>query len=179
MMTSHRIKVISRRFRLFFQFLVILTPVLVCMNWSNWDLWHQFAHVDQEPYGTSIQSLHFSSRFLAIVTSMIPASLWMAALFYLSRLFRLYEQDLFFTQNNVNCIKNIGYALFAQAIARFLTEPILSLVVTMNNPPGKRLISISFGTPDIYSLVISGVVIIVAWVMHEGQKLQEESNLVV
>jgi len=178
-MNDSKINIISYRFRLLFQCLLFLAPLFVCLNWSNFNFWLQFANVDPEPFGTPIHSLTLSSRFGAILISFIPAGMWMMALYYLIKLFKLYERNQIFTANNVIFIKKIGCALFAEVMARFLLEPFLSLIVTMHNPPGHRMMVVSFGTPDFAGLMFSGIVILVAWIMQEGQKLKEESEFVV
>ncbi|MBI2791206.1 MAG: DUF2975 domain-containing protein [Gammaproteobacteria bacterium] len=178
-MQNQRIKVMSHRFRILFQVLFYLTPLIVCLNWSNVSLWLQCAHIDTQPFNTSLFTLPLSSRIGAIFVSMISASFWMMALYYLIQLFKLYEQNKIFTDKNVFYFRKIGIALFSEVVARFLSEPLLALAVTFHNPPGQRMIAISFGVPDFYALVFSGIVILIAWVMHEGKQLKEETELTV
>ena len=55
----------------------------------------------------------------------------------------------------------------------------MSIVLTFQNAVGHRQIVIRFGAQDLITLAIGALVILIAWIMHEGHKLNEEQELTV
>ena len=45
----------------------------------------------------------------------------------------------------------------------------------MNNPPGMRHLSVSFGSDQVFTLFFAGMVWLMAAVIGQGQKLAEEN----
>jgi hypothetical protein len=61
---------------------------------------------------------------------------------------------------------------------RGCTASFTTLILTMDNPPGRHMVSIGLDTPPHRDL--NGVVVILAsWVMDEARKLKEEQDLVI
>ncbi len=116
---------------------------------------------------------------LAVLVSFIPMSVGLYTLITLRILFTLYESGVIFSVENVTCFRRLGYALIAWVIANMLFTPLISLVLSFANAPGNRNLVMNFGIEDISTLIIGGVVLIVAWVMNEGHKLQDEQTYTV
>jgi hypothetical protein len=115
----------------------------------------------------------------------------------LSRLFRLYEQGLIFSAQTIRCIKilgilcAVGWALMT--LLQFLPHPLLPSQSTQTHPPEATVIkgvmvssyrmgffSFNFGTGINFGLLFAGIVIVlIAWIMDEGRKIQEEQELTV
>ena len=68
----------------------------------------------------------------------------------------------------------LGICFFVWVIIGFPYEALLSLIVSMHNAPGKHLISIGFGSPDITAIITGSLILLLSWIMQEGYKLQEE-----
>jgi hypothetical protein len=49
----------------------------------------------------------------------------------------------------------------------------------MGNPPGQRIVSIGFGSSEFMTLVVAGIIFVIAWVMDEGRIITEEQQLTV
>ena len=69
--------------------------------------------------------------------------------------------------------------LFLFVVARFLSVACESLLMTLPNGPGHRLIEVSFGTIDGTLLIVSGLIMLIAWVMAEGLELVKEQSLTI
>ena len=50
---------------------------------------------------------------------------------------------------------------------------------SLGNPPGQRTLSVGFSSPELTTLVVAGIVFVIAWVMDEGRILTEEQQLTV
>ena len=118
-------------------------------------------------------------RILAFCVSMIKGAVVMFGIRVLVDLFRLYENGLFFRAENVACFKKISRILIWWVIAGIIVTPLTTIILTMNNPPGEHALQISFQSADLTALIIGGILSVVAGVMEDGQRLQEELELTV
>src|ERR1700690_3662802 len=79
--------------------------------------------------------------------------------FVLNRLLRFFASGSFFTANNITCIKWLGYLVISDwVVAKFLQAI------------GSRTLMIGFN--DFAKLAIGFLVILIAWIMDEGRKIQ-------
>lgn len=121
--------------------------------------------------------LSLLSRGLGFLSSFFYDTAMMLGLYYLIRLFSLYEKGAIFTSENVKAYKILGYTLFSYALfIKPIAEGIMVTAVTFSNPPGHRYFSIGFGTPNVGYIMIGALIILISWVMNEGKKLQEEQS---
>ena len=64
-------------------------------------------------------------------------------------------------------------------VASMIYESAKSVIFSLGNPPGSRVISVTFSSPEITTLVVAGLVFFIAWVMDEGRALNEENQLTI
>ena len=169
-----RIKRISGKFRWLFTVLIICIPILTLLFWLFFnDLPNEF--INKFPF-VFTRPLPLSILFLAFIVSLIPTSVAIYGIFTLRKLFTLYEQGVVFSATNINCIRKLGYSLIAWVIANLIYLPLISVVLTRNNLPGERSISIGIGATDLATLMIGAIVLIISWVMSEASKLEDEQT---
>jgi hypothetical protein len=173
-----RIKTVSRIFRYF-----VLTNLV--FNVGFWAL----AFITSLSDGMSI-----TIRGLLMAASALLMFIWF---WKLSRLFRFYEHGLIFAAETIRCIKVLGIICvigwITLAAVRFSPRP----ESVPHNPPadarsvrvtstGEKhsfrigFFSFDFGTGiDFGTLFVGASVILAAWIMDEGRKIQEEQELTV
>jgi hypothetical protein len=120
------------------------------------------------------QALPFSTLLLAFIVSMIPGSVAVYAVFNLRKLFGLYEDGVIFSEENVRCFRNLGYALVIWVASILIFRPLSSIVLTLNNTVGERQLVIGIGSSDLTTLLTGLVVVLISWVMNEASKLEDE-----
>jgi hypothetical protein len=175
-----KIKTASHRFRVFFQTIFYLAPVAVAFFWLNFNsiysLVPNISVAMNEPalMPTLSNGLPLSIRCAAFIVSLLPTAIFMLGAYYLIQLFRLYEQGKLFTLQNAHYIRKLGITFFAWVIIGFPYEALLSFIVSLHNAPGKHLISVGIGSPDITAIITGSLVLLLSWIMQEGYKLQEE-----
>lgn len=177
-----KLKKLSHRYTLSFQILfyvIILGLILFWITYrtpydifTNIGIGANLAVLIQSP-------LSLSTRILAFIVSIIPCSVILYGLNQLIKLFKNYERGEVFTNDNVQRYKKLAYSLFAWVIAGICYDALISLVLSFNNPPGQRVISINFEGPDFVALVAGAVVLTIAYVMQEAHKLSDENKFTI
>ena len=167
-----RIQRTSRRFRLFFQALVFLIPLANLVFWISFNALP--AGFLQNLPVVPINPLPVQVLAAGFLVSLLPLGVVVFGLLTLRRLFLLYEGGIIFSGANVHCFRRLGYAFIAWAVANLLYTPLLSVILTAANPPGEKALVLQFGSPHLATLITGGVVLLIAWVMDEGRKLEDE-----
>jgi hypothetical protein len=119
------------------------------------------------------------SCLLGFIVSMIPGGISIYGLTILIRLFRLYHQGKIFHFDNVSCLQILSRVLIAVCFAGILTDTLMSLALTIHHREGERMLSIGMSSSDLIALIIGYILSIIARVMLEGCKLQQEQDLTV
>lgn len=173
-----RIQQASRRLRYTMAALIGIVPVINGAVWLAMNILPKGFPDTMLPGYVSLP-LPLSGRLLAFAASMIPTGVAMAGIYYLMRLFQLYEQGDIFKLSNVRCFGKLSRVLLLWFAAGIVHQPLLSIALTLHNPPGHRMLTIGFGSPDLTALLLGLILAVIAWVMEEGRKLQEEQELTV
>lgn len=177
-MVSEKIVTISRIMRLLCLALIVATPLAVALVWWKFDFLFQempgMGHLPIHP-----ERIGPWTRLLGFVVHIIPGGIAVYGFHQLRRLFELYTGGEIFSMNCVSRLRSFAHALLAYGIASPIAMALISVVVTMNNPPGERALSIALSSNDVVTLFIGGVFVVIARVMVEGGKLAEENAQIV
>jgi hypothetical protein len=119
------------------------------------------------------------ARLGGFAISMIPGAVLMYILAQLARLFRLYEQGLYFTRANVAVFQRLGWSILAWNGATFLQTSGLGIVLTLHRPTGQRLLVLSLKSEEVMVALVGLVVLTISWVMDEARKIEEEQALII
>lgn len=176
-MNKKSLRTISRRYKILLQFLFYCVPICYGLVWyfSPTMPEHWFTRSNFNIAGGITPTI----AFLGFCISMVKGTIVMMGIWSLKNLFQLYENNEFFTCNTVNCFKSLSRCLLWWVLATITTEPLLSVILTLNNPEGQKAVSISFQSADITALIVGGSLSVVASVMDMGRKLQEEAELTI
>lgn len=106
---------------------------------------------------------------------MVPVSLGLFALFQVWQLFGDYGRGAIFTPGASVRLRRLAWSLMGVAVAQVFARAAIGLVLTMNNPPGQRMLVIRLSSHD-YVLLLFGVLLLaIAWVMVEATRLAQEN----
>ena len=178
-----KVRFVSKCLKWVFAACIILFPVLQVVLWSHADR-PIFFHFGSTflPSGVDLVSLEASAaktKFLCFSISMVPTGIVMGVCFLLVRLLSLYAKGIIFEPVNVSLIKKIAYLLLVKAVIGPIYEGALTAVWTMSKPVGQRMFYLSTQTVNLTGIIIVLMILVVAWVMAEGQKLQQEQQLTI
>lgn len=177
----NKIKSISMKLRITFQVAFIVIPVVNILVWMFYDQLPQEISITLLPYSLNLSQININmfTKTLACLASMLQVSIILYALRLLIKLFRNYEQHQIFSSINVKYYRRLGYAVFSWVICNKVVEALISLILTFQNPIGHRMIAVRFTGGDLVALAMGALIILIAWIMHEGQQLQEEQALTI
>ncbi len=118
-------------------------------------------------------------RGLCFLAAMVPGTALMVTLLRLRNLFALYKEGRIFTLANVACLNDVAKALLWWATASILYQPLFGLAVTAANPPGRHILSLGVGSGEIALFFVAATAVVIARVMDEARRLDEEQSLTV
>lgn len=178
MTNLRRVTRISRLMWILCTLATFAIPTMLAAMWMTFDLWAaghpELAGIQpvQDPMPTPVLAAGF-------LISMLPGGIAMFAAWRLRALFSLYAEGRIFTADNSRCLKHFAMAVMAIAVVKPVATALLSVVLTLANPPGERMMMLRFGSPELTILFIGGVFLIIAWVMEEGRTMAEDQAQIV
>lgn len=179
----NRIKRVSFIFRIIFQILFVLLPILLILGWYQAPnallALHGDLVIHMIPRGIPVpHPLSGTTRLLGFCISLIPTIIEMLVLYFLIQLFKLYEHGEIFSVTSVNYIRNVGYTLLIGQVINPFYDALLSMALTWDLPGQRTAIFLLTGK-HLGIIFIALMVILISWIMAEGCKLNEEQQLTV
>lgn len=98
------------------------------------------------------------------------------ALWHLSRLFAQYRLGHVLTDGAAGSLRRLGAALIAAAPLSVLAETGAVLVLTAQNAPGTRQLSVALSSDHYALLLFGGVFVVIGWAMHEASLAAAENR---
>ena len=100
----------------------------------------------------------------------------LASLWQLWSLFGEYLRGAVFSAHALACLRRFGALLVALAIVQPLSQALMSVAISWDNPPGERMLLVAISSSD-YALVIGALVFLaIARVMTEAARVAEENE---
>ena len=125
------------------------------------------------------ESMPLLSRLLGMAVDSIGLVFLCMALFTIIALMERLKHGETFSSNVAGLFARLSKTMFAWAVCTPFIRMVLSCITTMHNQPGHRMIAISLGTHDLVNILIFGFFMVIAWLVHEGSRLQNEQDLTV
>lgn len=175
-----KIQSYSRKIRCTIQLLICLLPLGVIYYWmtaqTEMDFISRFGivSVTHEISAYTALPLTIETRVFAIIASFLPVGVLLYGMSVLVKLFRRYETGDIFSVDTANYYRRLGFAFFFWVIANLVFGGLISVILSFNNPPGERILSLSLGSVDIVTVLCGFMILTVGWVMREAQLIAEE-----
>lgn len=123
--------------------------------------------------------LPVSFRLVGFAVCLLPLSALTYGLMNIRKIFSLYKNGVIFSFQHVGLFRKTAKALVFWVIFSIVYESAKSVLFSFGNPPGSRMLNIGFSSAEFTTLVVGGIVYLIAWVMDEGRILAEENELTV
>jgi len=114
-------------------------------------------------------------RPAGLALSLIPALLMSRGLWRAQHCFRRFAGGVFFDHGNVADLRAFAGNAFAATIAGLVLKPVIGMLVTLGRPAGQLTLSIGLESAEVFSLLISGTVWVMAHVMARAIALADEN----
>ena len=103
-------------------------------------------------------------------------SIGLVGLYFLRRPFQNFANgELFNLFNSLN-LKRFSILLFAHAIATPLYFSLSSVLLSLNHPDGQKVLSVSFGSNEIKSIVLAMIFWVLSNLLVDAAKLKSENQ---
>jgi len=184
-MNTQRIALLSQRMSLLTLLLIIAMLVLNTAVWlfpvlssSTDGLGFGFALSDRQIQGRAEQVALFPlwQTLGGIVLSSVPLMALASGLSHLRKLFQSYARGEYFSSMAALHLGKVGKAVAAWVVLDFLCEPMLSVWVTMNEPVGQRMISLSVTAPSFVALFLAACITIIARILLQASEVDSENR---
>ncbi|PKA44147.1 DUF2975 domain-containing protein [Rhizobium sullae] len=157
-----RIRRVGRFFSALWGLMACIVPILIVAHW----------YLTLSPANTG----NLAPHFLQLAVVLLAGGPLVLGLVHLRRLFVLFGEGEMFGIENVARIRKFGSALLLFGLTQLAYFPLSSLASAGFGSPGERTISISFSSGAAVALGVGFVVVVIAWVMEEARKLEEEQS---
>lgn len=175
-----KIKKFSKFFQTFISFLLVVIPLYYAFYWSfiNY-LPATPITVNMEPASLIPHKLPAILQITGFLMSLLPLSALIYGLFNIRKLFSFYREGMIFSLAHVDIFKNTAKALMLWVVLSIMYESVKSVLFSVGNPPGARMLHIGFSSPEITVLLVGAIIFVIARVMDEGRRLAEENQLTI
>lgn len=151
---------------------MVALPALVLIEFWTIDV---SGFLGVPPGIATIGSIPLPARILALIVGMIPVGLGVYGLYWLRRLFGLYRAGQVFTVANSRCLKMFAWTQIISGLLQPVIGAALSVIVSWNNPPGQRMLSITLDSNMVGTVLFGLLILIIAWVMGEASRVADEN----
>lgn len=186
-----KIQKISKPFIIIFFVLLFIIPVFEFLQWFILGLYpfqailEVLGIVKHAFYKYSLIDIYnmqftFNQKLLGFLGGVVDLIALLLGLILLIKLFKNYNKGIIFSISNTIYFKYLGYLFFIDGL---VTKPIAnglkSLAITLNNPKGHKVISVTFSMINLETIFCGAIIIVIAKVMDIGYRMQEEQRLVI
>ncbi len=127
----------------------------------------------------SIAELHSLSgwqQYATMGVMMIPSLVMAYGLDRLRRMFGAFAKDTIFHSEPIMHLRAFGIALLAQTLIKPLAGAATSVLATFHRPAGERVLSIGLSNAEASTLFLGALIIVIAWVLGEAVRIDDENR---
>jgi hypothetical protein len=115
-------------------------------------------------------------RLGGLLLSSVPLLALTFGLGHLRRLFQRYACGEYFSMDAALHLGKVGKAVALWVLLDFVCEPMLSLWVTMNEPQGERLFTVSLTAATFVALFMAACISIIAQILMQASAVNSENQ---
>lgn len=150
---------------------IVLAAAGVAWAWSRPDILAEQIGIAGRPLALTGQAMAGG-----ILASLVPLLLTAYALWQVAHLFTAFGRGLVFEESNAAILKRIGWTLLALAVVTPLVRALQTVILTLDNPPGQRILAVGFDLGTLATLLAGGAVLGFAAIMREAARLADENR---
>lgn len=157
--------------------LMVLLPLSVVLSWLSFDT---FGPAIADRLGVAreyadLSRLSSTQIIMGVAVMMAPVGIMVFGLWNLRQLLDGFGRGRIFTLENTRSLRIFAWSVLAVIVVQFFADGLLSMVLTLNNPDGKRVLALSLSTEQLIALFFGAVFVVIARVLEEGRKLADDN----
>ena len=125
---------------------------------------------------TVAAGINVSKRVVLLLMLSLPLVVTLYGLWNVRLLFGAYARGEVFSSVPAAYIRNVGAAMLANVVLSVLVHTIGSVVLTIDNPPGTRQLTVSLSSNTYLLLLMGGLLVVIGWVMREAARISDENS---
>lgn len=178
-----KIKRLSIGLKYIFYCILFLIPILEIWAWvifnGTGQTWLSPSALDFSAGDPRFMQIDNFGKVLGILASTPLVLAEMYGIRQLAILFNFYSKGIIFKKQNIRCYKHAAWAFIICELISPISQAGASIAATLNNGVGNRIIQIGFNESDLGHLLVGVTILVISWVMEEGNKLQAEAELTI
>lgn len=174
-LSLQRVRRISRWMVVACWALLVTLPLIVVYYWATTTEAMLAAHANL-PAQAIAAPLALWQRVAGAAVTALPLGLLLAGVWQARRCFSMFAQGQVFTLQATALLGRFAGWVAWAALASMLAGSATSVLLTLNNPPGQRHLSVGIGSDQVFTLFFAGLVWLMAAVIAQGQTLAEENE---
>lgn len=111
-----------------------------------------------------------------MILSSVPLLALALGLYHLRLLFQTYGQRAYFSSIAANHLGKMGRYVAIWTLLELLCEPLLSLWITMLEPVGHRVVTLSLDSGNIVALFLAACISVIAQILKQASRLHSENQ---
>ena len=170
-----RIRRISRRMATACLGLIGVLPLALIYYWATTGA-SELA-VQGNLQGTAVQAnLQAWQRWAAGAVSAVPLAMLLMGVWQARCCFAQFAQGRVFTLEATAYLRRFSGWVAAAALAAIVAGAVVSVLLTLHNPPGMRQLSVGISSNHVFTLFFAGLIWLMADIIGQGQTLAEENE---
>ncbi|MBL6432188.1 MAG: DUF2975 domain-containing protein [Alphaproteobacteria bacterium] len=105
-----------------------------------------------------------------------PLCLALLGFVVVQRLFHGFATGDILTPESGRRLKRIGLIVTALGPVAIVIRSIASVVVSLPNPPGERVLAVGFGSNDVTAIIAGMLLIVLGWTLEEAARVADENR---
>jgi Protein of unknown function (DUF2975) len=156
--------------------LTIVLPLALVYYWASADASELAVQQGNLPANALLSPLLPWQRVAAASVTAVPLALLLAGIWQAKRCFHQFALGEVFTAQATGYLRSFAGWVALAALAAIVAGAVTSGLLTLNNPPGMRHLSLGISSNHIFTLFFAGLVWLMADVIGQGQALAEENG---
>ncbi|MBB99601.1 MAG: hypothetical protein CML67_08710 [Rhodobacteraceae bacterium] len=117
-----------------------------------------------------------ATRLAALALAAIPLCLALLGFVVVQRLFHGFATGDILTPESGRRLRRIGIIVTALGPVAIVIRSIASVVVSLPNPPGERVLAVGFGSNDVTAIIAGMLLIVLGWTLEEAARVADENR---
>ena len=160
-------------------FIKWLDPEFALTNPHIFGLFFSYTFDDYTLMSSSVPTMPLTHRLCGMFIDSIVAGLLITILSLIAAIMRKCENNETFSSATITLFSHLSKYAFYLAIYTPINRMILSIVITMHNAPGYKMLTASLGSADLFNFFIFGLFMVITFLLQQATNLQNEHNLTV